>query len=51
MTWQEGTDLGSAPKAMDVRGTGETARVAVVTVDALLESRDNGQTFDVVMQR
>ena len=51
VTWQEGTALGSVPEAMDVSGTGETARVAVVTVDALLESRDHGQTFDVVVQR
>ena len=50
-TWQQGTDLGSAPLAMDVLGTGTTARIAVVTVNALLESRDNGQSFDVVLER
>ena len=50
-TWQEGPDLGSPPVAMDVSGAGVTTRIAVVTVDALLESRDNGQTFTVVLER
>ena len=49
-TWQEGPDLGSPPVAMDVSGAGATTRVVVVTVDALLESRDNGQTFAVVLE-
>ena len=49
-TWQQGTDLGSAPQAIDASGTGVTTRIAVVTVDGLFESRDNGQTFTVVLE-
>jgi hypothetical protein len=48
-TWQEGPRLGSAPQAVDVSGSGEAARVVVVTTEALLESTDGGRTFDILL--
>jgi hypothetical protein len=50
-TWQQGPRLGYAPQALEVSGSGEGARVVVVTTEALLESTDGGRTFDVLLQR
>lgn len=49
-TWQEGPNLGSAPQALDVSGSGAAARILVVTTEALVESQDNGRTFDIVLE-
>jgi hypothetical protein len=50
-TWQEAARLGSAPHAVAATSSDDRAiRVAVVTTEALLQSRDGGQTFTVVLQ-
>jgi hypothetical protein len=46
-SWQEGPQLGSPPQAVAAPpvATGEELRIAVVTAEAVLESRDGGRTF------
>ncbi|MGY2067637.1 F510_1955 family glycosylhydrolase [Blastococcus sp. SYSU DS0619] len=50
-TWQQGSELGSAPQAVTLAGTDDGAsRLAVATDTALVESVDGGRTFDVVAE-
>jgi len=50
-TWREGPRLGSAPQAVAAFSSGEgPLRIAVVTTVAVLQSRDGGTTFDVVLE-
>lgn len=49
-TWQQGPRLGSAPQAVDVSASGDGTRVVVVTTEALLQSKDGGRTFDVLLE-
>ena len=49
-SWQEGPQLGSAPRAVHVSVTDAGTRVVVVTTDALLESLDSGGSFDVLLE-
>ncbi|RBY97530.1 exo-alpha-sialidase [Blastococcus sp. TF02-8] len=49
-TWEQGMALDSAPQAVSVTATDEGGQVLVVTTAALLESRDGGRTFDVVLE-
>ena len=50
-TWERRGELGAPPQALDVDGSGDAARVVVVTAEALVESRDGGRTFEVVLKR
>ncbi|MCZ2827193.1 MULTISPECIES: F510_1955 family glycosylhydrolase [unclassified Modestobacter] len=50
-TWNQGAALGSAPQAVTLGVTGDgVPRVVVATAEALVESVDGGQTFDVVLE-
>ena len=49
-TWQEGTSLGAAPQALYVGAEEGVTRVIAVTTDAVLESRDGGQSFDSLVE-
>ena len=51
VTWQEMSELGAAPEAVAASSSGDKVRVVVVTTDALLESRDGGRTFEVLLER
>jgi hypothetical protein len=44
-SWQEGAQSGSPPQAVAATTAGNGMRVAVVTADGVLESRDGGRTF------
>ena len=44
-SWQEGAQSGSLPQAVAATTAGNGMRVAVVTADGVLESRDGGRTF------
>ena len=51
VSWQAGPDLGGAPHAVAATSSDGGLRIAVVTTDALVESRDGGRSFDVVLER
>lgn len=50
-TWQEGPALGAAPQAAHLTASGASGQVLVVTTTALLESRDGGRTFEVLLEQ
>ncbi|MCZ2839773.1 F510_1955 family glycosylhydrolase [Modestobacter sp. VKM Ac-2985] len=51
VTWRQGARLGSAPQALALAGIGDgVTRLVVATAEALVESDDGGQTFDVVLE-
>ncbi|MCZ2818536.1 F510_1955 family glycosylhydrolase [Modestobacter sp. VKM Ac-2984] len=51
VTWRQGARLGSAPQAVALAvGEDGVPRVVVATAEALVESVDGGQTFDVVVE-
>ena len=49
-TWEQGMALDSAPQAVNVTSSDEGGQILVVTSAALLESRDGGRTFDVLLE-
>ncbi len=51
VTWQAGPDVGAAPHAVVATSSDDGAlRIAAVTTDALVESRDGGRSFEVVLE-
>ncbi len=48
-TWTEGPELGAPPQAVSANGSGAEARIAVATTAALLQSRNGGRDFAVVL--
>ncbi|WP_409332017.1 F510_1955 family glycosylhydrolase [Trujillonella humicola] len=50
-TWRQGPQVGPAPQAVGASGSGEAARIVVVTATGLLESTDGGRSFAVVLDR
>ena len=48
-TWLPGRQLRTPPQAVAAIATGEGLRIAVVTADTVLESRDGGGTFTDVL--
>ena len=52
VTWHDGAETGTPVQAVAVDATdGSTARIAVVTTEAVLVSGDGGRSFEVALGR